>query len=142
MTDIAEDLHRITAAVSNGHNRLQPEMAPDAVRRVANAIAEELRPLNLGVIACWVSPANAVLGFAVAESLGLPAVHISEEEGLLYTSWEVPPARMALIGAVGDYGRPDVARTVFSDEGHTPVAAVQVSPGTAEAPSHFVVTDW
>ncbi len=142
MTSITEDLQKITSALADDRLRLHPEIDPAATLRVAATIVEQLRGQEIDAVACWLSPTNAILAFVVAEALGLPAVQLSEDEGLLYLSWELPPSRIALVGAEGESGRADIARTMFTQAGHEPVLEVVVRPGTESAPGGVDTRAW
>ncbi len=133
MTQIADHIRRITSGPE--HGRLHPEIDPATTRALADDAAHALRDLDLdlGAIACWTSPENLVLTFAVAETLGLPSVHLAEDQGLLYLSWELPPARIALVAAAGEPVRQlEIAATMLAGSGHTCVAVAEMTVATGD----------
>ncbi|MDQ1205282.1 hypothetical protein [Microbacterium sp. SORGH_AS_0862] len=133
MTPIAHNIRKITS----GHERarLHPEKDPRAAREVAAEVARALSGLDADItaIACWTSPENLILAFAVADASGVPAVQLSEDEGLLYLSWEIPPARVGLVSASAESARQiDVAAEALAGAGHTCVAVAQLTPAEGD----------
>ena len=126
MSTIADEIRRITAGAEN---RLNPEIDPAATRSIADEIAVAVRGLDLGIdaVASWAGPGNAMIAFAVAEALGVPAVQLAEDEGLLYFSWAMPASRVVLVAAAAETSRQiDVAAQALAGAGHTHLAVAQL----------------
>ncbi|WP_029153898.1 hypothetical protein [Microbacterium gubbeenense] len=133
MTHIADDIRRITSGPVR--SRLRPEISPSATRSIAGKIARAVLELNggIGAVACWTNPENLIVAFAVAEALDTPAVQLSEDEGLLYFSWELPTARIVLVAAAGESAQQiDVAAQMLAGAGHECVAVVELAPADGD----------
>ena len=128
MNQLNDNLRMISSGPVPG--RLHPEINSAATRQVADQIARALEALdaNITAVACWMSPENLILTFAVAETLGLSAVYLSEDEGLLYLSWDMPAARVGLIAASSETPRKlQIAAQALAGSGHTCVAVAKLT---------------
>jgi hypothetical protein len=120
-------------------SRYEPLGDPEGTRALADLIAKKAEAHSPNVVLVWEDLEDAVLGFAVAEQMRLPAVRIYEQEGLAHFNGELPdiPKAVFVADAVRDTRSLEAGVALLEKNGGVLLAAipiVEVGPTVASVP--------
>lgn len=116
---------------------------PAALNLIAAHLLQQLKPLQVGAVACWSGEDEAVLAHAIAAGLGVPVLRAWADQGILTLAGNVNrDVRVAVVATEWDLSQPlPSLLSLLETHGAVPVATVALrsTPQLTELTSMMTV---